>query len=168
MYRECRERLPRHRGLAIPTCITGSLTSGFLLFQWRGKRSRHYQCMSNPRVYVSGEGHIVYLLIHALICYKTVCRSYAVLCMNKWLPFVNRSVVLSIKLKVGIVINHCKTSALVEIKSPRKDEFWCNPLSVFMNEYKKKTWAALTLDRRLLWQQLLLHLASGDNIQIYI
>ena len=40
-----RVRFPRHRGLAIPTCITarasGSLTSGFLLSQWRGKRSPH-------------------------------------------------------------------------------------------------------------------------------
>ena len=29
MSRECRERFPRHRGLAIPTRMAGSLTSGF-------------------------------------------------------------------------------------------------------------------------------------------
>ena len=41
MRRECRERFPRHRRLAIPTCVThvpwcmlGSLTSGFLWSQW--------------------------------------------------------------------------------------------------------------------------------------
>ena len=40
---ECRERFPRHHGLAVPTCITarawcmpGSLTSGFLWNLWRG------------------------------------------------------------------------------------------------------------------------------------
>ena len=44
MRRECRERFPRHREKAIPTCITarawcmpGSLTSGFLWSRRRGK-----------------------------------------------------------------------------------------------------------------------------------
>ena len=54
-----RERFPRHRGLAIPTCImarasrTWSLTSGFLWSRWRGKRSRHSRRMHNPQFSVS-------------------------------------------------------------------------------------------------------------------
>ena len=58
----CRERFPRHRELAIPTCIThvpwcmsGSLTSGFLWSRWRGRRSRHSRQMCNPQFYVSGK-----------------------------------------------------------------------------------------------------------------
>ena len=61
---ECRERLPRHDCLAIPTCITGtcvthlpgcmpwSPTGGVIWSRWRGKRSRH---MCNPQFYVSGK-----------------------------------------------------------------------------------------------------------------
>ena len=52
---------PRHRELAIPTCIMarawrmpGSLTSGFLWSRWRGKRSRHSRRMRNPQIYVAG------------------------------------------------------------------------------------------------------------------
>ena len=47
IHRECRKRFPRHRGLAIPTCITcvtdvpwcvpGSLTGGFPCSRWRRK-----------------------------------------------------------------------------------------------------------------------------------
>ena len=67
MRRECRERFPSHRGLAIPTCITarawphvpwcmsGSLTSGFLWNRWRSKRSRHSRRMRNQKFYVSGK-----------------------------------------------------------------------------------------------------------------
>ena len=61
----CRERFPRHRVLAIPTCITarvprmpcmpGSLTIGFLCSRWRGKRSQHSRCMHYPQFYVSGK-----------------------------------------------------------------------------------------------------------------
>ena len=66
MCRECHERFPRHRGLAIPTCNTScvthmqwcmpwSLTSGFFWSRWRGKRSRHSRRMGNPQFYVSGK-----------------------------------------------------------------------------------------------------------------
>ena len=62
MHRECRERFPRHRGLAIPTCITArawpTQTGGFLWSRWRGKRSwhsRHSRRMRNPPFYVSGK-----------------------------------------------------------------------------------------------------------------
>ena len=67
MRRECRERFPRHRGLAIQTCITarawrtcrdawrGSLTSGFLWSGWRGICSRHSRRMRIPQFYVSGK-----------------------------------------------------------------------------------------------------------------
>ena len=34
-------------------CMPGSLTSGFLWSQWRGKRSRHSRRMRNPYLYVS-------------------------------------------------------------------------------------------------------------------
>ena len=39
----------------VPSCMTGSLTSGFLSSRWRGKRSRHSRHMHNPRFYVSGK-----------------------------------------------------------------------------------------------------------------
>ena len=63
---ECRERFPRHRGLAIHgTCVThvhwcmpGSLTNGFLWSRWRGNRSRHFRPMRNPQVHVSGKRHV--------------------------------------------------------------------------------------------------------------
>ena len=71
MRRECRERFHRHRGLAIPTCITARasrtcrdacrdcLTSGFLWSQWWGKRSRYSWRMRNPQFYVSGKRPMV-------------------------------------------------------------------------------------------------------------
>ena len=50
---------PRHRGFAIPTCITArSLTSGFLWSRWRGKRSRHTTCATrNVTDLVRGPWH---------------------------------------------------------------------------------------------------------------
>ena len=39
----------------VPGCMPGSLTSGFLWSQWRGKRSRHSWYMRNPQSYVSGK-----------------------------------------------------------------------------------------------------------------
>ena len=63
MRRECRECFPRHRGKAIPPCITArASTSGFLWNRWGGgggggggERSRHSWCMRNPQFYVSGK-----------------------------------------------------------------------------------------------------------------
>ena len=73
---ECWERLPRHRGSAIPVCITarawllsdmgflsdsghvravmhaGKANFRFLLSQSQGKRSRHSRRMRNPQFYV--------------------------------------------------------------------------------------------------------------------
>ena len=43
----------------VPSYVPGSLTSGFLRSQWRGKRSRHSQRMRNPQFYVSGKRPIV-------------------------------------------------------------------------------------------------------------
>ena len=72
-------KFSRHRGLAIPTCITarawrtcrdawgcmpGSLTSGFPWSRWRGKLSRHSRRMRNPRFYVSGKRPITALISH--------------------------------------------------------------------------------------------------------
>ena len=56
MRRECRERFPRHRGLAIPhvpLCMLGSITSGFLWSRWRGKRSRYSRRMRHPQLKVT-------------------------------------------------------------------------------------------------------------------
>ena len=74
MRRECQERFPHHRGLAIPTCITARewrtcrdacrdrlLISGFLWSRWRGKCSRHPRRMRNPQFYVSGKRPMAYL-----------------------------------------------------------------------------------------------------------
>ena len=85
MRRECRERFPRHRGLASPTCITarasrthvpssmpGSQTSG----RWWGKRSRHFQRMRNTQFYVSGKRPIYYYsrkLITPFSLIKHIC-----------------------------------------------------------------------------------------------
>ena len=72
MRRECRERFPRHRWLAIPTCITarawrmcipGSLTSGFLWSRWWEKRSRHSWRTRNPQFYVSGKRPMPYFML---------------------------------------------------------------------------------------------------------
>ena len=63
MRRECQERFPRPRRLAIPTCIYAcwvSLTSGFLWSRWRGKHSQHSQRMHNPKFYVSGKRPMVH------------------------------------------------------------------------------------------------------------
>ena len=66
MHRECRERFPLHRGLAIPIsitaralrvswCMPGSLTNAFLWSRWRGKRSRHSRRMRIPQYFASGK-----------------------------------------------------------------------------------------------------------------
>ena len=39
----------------VPWCMLGSLTSGSLLSQWRGNRSRHPRRIHNPHFYVSGK-----------------------------------------------------------------------------------------------------------------
>ena len=39
----------------VPWCMPGSLTSGCLWSQWRGRRSRHSRRMRNPQFYVSGK-----------------------------------------------------------------------------------------------------------------
>ena len=39
----------------VPWCMPGSLTSGFLWNQWRGKRSQHCRRMHNPQFGVSGK-----------------------------------------------------------------------------------------------------------------
>ena len=61
---EWRERFPRHRGLAIPTCITwcipGSLTNGFHWSRWRGKRSRLSRRMHNFKRPMLKQLHVVH------------------------------------------------------------------------------------------------------------
>ena len=71
MRRECRERFPSPHRISnldmyhgtcvthVPWCMPGSLTSGFLGSQWRGKRSRHSRRICNPHFYVSGKRPMV-------------------------------------------------------------------------------------------------------------
>ena len=42
----------------VPWCMPGSLTSGLLWRQWRGKLSHHSRRMLNPKFYVSGKRSI--------------------------------------------------------------------------------------------------------------
>ena len=81
MCRECQERFPRHRRLAIPTCVThvpwcmpGSLTSGFLWSRWQGKRSRHSRHMHNPLFCASGKRPIPEMAVDD--CYCPHCLIY--------------------------------------------------------------------------------------------
>ena len=57
----------------VPWCMPGSLTSGFLCSQWRGKRSRHSWRMRNPQFWVSGKMPIVGTssLLQCKICWYT-------------------------------------------------------------------------------------------------
>ena len=72
---ECRERFPRHRGLAILTCITARAwrfplnSSGFLWIRWRAKRSRQSRRMRNPQFYVSGKRPIAYTAMLGIAIY---------------------------------------------------------------------------------------------------
>ena len=71
MRRECRERFPRHRGWAIPTCITARAShtcrdacrdqEQAVSFEigGGGKRSRHSRRMRNLQFYVSGKRPIL-------------------------------------------------------------------------------------------------------------
>ena len=82
---KCRERFPRHHGLAIATCITarawrtgrdsipGSLASGFLWSRWRGKRSWYPWRMRNPQIYVSGKRPMG---VHLLLPKPTMLSMY--------------------------------------------------------------------------------------------
>ena len=49
----------------VPWCMPGSLTSGFLWSQWRGKRSRHLRRMRNPQVCLSGKRPITAPAAHS-------------------------------------------------------------------------------------------------------
>ena len=92
MRRERWERFPRHRGLAIPTCITarawcmpGSLTSGFLFSRLRGKRSRR---MRNPQLYVSGKRPMFtsYFCFFYSAHYLPVCLKYIFAAYDQIVP----------------------------------------------------------------------------------
>ena len=67
-----------HRGTCVthvPWCMPGSLTSGFLWSQWRGKRSRHSRRMRNPQFCVSGKRPIADTLeLHLSCTNPSQCR----------------------------------------------------------------------------------------------
>ena len=81
MRRECRERFPRHRRWAIPTCITArasrtcrdacrdrQLSVSFEIGDG-GKRSRHSRRMRNLQFYVSGKRPMrISITIAGLLC----------------------------------------------------------------------------------------------------
>ena len=79
---ECRERFPRHRGLAIPTCITarawrmtGSLTSGFPWSRLRGKRTRTFPAHAQPAsLRIWQEVHVRTIQHCTLFCQKVINR----------------------------------------------------------------------------------------------
>ena len=91
------ERFPCLCGLAISTCTTarasrtwcmaGSLTSGFLWIQWRGKCSRYSRRMHNPQLHVSGKRPIA-LIIHLfpntwrVVCTAIDCQITSEICWN--------------------------------------------------------------------------------------
>ena len=53
----------KHHGTCVAHvswCMSGSLTRGFLLIQWRGKHSRHPRRMRKPQFYVLGKRPIVW------------------------------------------------------------------------------------------------------------
>ena len=79
----------------VPWCVPGSPTSSFRWSRRRGKRSRHSQCMHNPRFYVSGKRPIVL----GLVTLATITWS------TKVAPF---HFVMSLKLiwKLGISKSH--------------------------------------------------------------
>ena len=89
MRRECRERFPRHRRWAIPTCITArasrtcrdacrdrQLAVSFEI-GGGGKRSRHSRRMRNLQFYVSGKRPIKlsHVIIFFIIIYMCMCLS---------------------------------------------------------------------------------------------
>ena len=61
----------------VPWCMSGSLTSGFLWSQLRGKRYRHSRRMRNPQFYVSGKIPIPWLWcdIHCWYSHSSKARS---------------------------------------------------------------------------------------------
>ena len=81
MRRECRERFPRHRGWAIPTCITARASrtcrdacrdhEQAVSFEigGGGKRSRHSRRMRNLQFYVSGKRPIRHFNGILCICF---------------------------------------------------------------------------------------------------
>ena len=79
MRREWRERFPRHRGLATPTCMPGSLTSDLLWNWWRGKRSRHSWHMRTLQFYVSGKRPIPLPLMLWLLA-----KTSAAIILTRW------------------------------------------------------------------------------------
>ena len=93
MRRECRERFPRHRRWAIPTCITArasrtcrdacrdrQLSVSFEI-GGGGKRSRHSRCMRNLQFYVSGKRPME--LWGFLCCQATQERSWMIIIVNR-------------------------------------------------------------------------------------
>ena len=68
----------------VPWCMPGSLISGFLWSQWRGKRSRHSRRMRNPQFYVSGKRPIPSYLPPDL----TNCLLYMYILLSKLLSTV--------------------------------------------------------------------------------
>ena len=90
MRRECRERFPRHRGWAIPTCITARASrtcrdacrdhEQAVSFEigGGGKRSRHSRRMRNLQFYVSGKRPIRHFNGILCICFPATVVEWVV------------------------------------------------------------------------------------------
>ena len=60
-----------HQGTCVthvPRCMPGSLAKGFPWSRWRGRRCRHYRCIRNEQLYVSGKRSMA----GALLCFVAV------------------------------------------------------------------------------------------------
>ena len=99
MRRESRKRFPRHRDLAIPTCVmarvvthvpwcmTGSLTSYFLWSRWRGKRSWHSQRMRSSQFCVSGKRPTVCVAC-PMYCWGEKAVKYTEIKINNFMDWI--------------------------------------------------------------------------------
>ena len=119
MRRECRERCPRHRGLAIPSCIMSrclseSLTSGFLWSRWRGKRSRHSRRMRNPQFCEPGKRPIKHLIVLAVSILTPYCSNVTTYRLEIEILIVSVKNKIKHVRKANIIvrISHCIKSLL--------------------------------------------------------
>ena len=67
---------PRVSVMHVPSCMPGSLTSGFLWSRWRRKHSRHSRRMCNPQYYVSGKRPMGVTLLCNIICLSVRITNY--------------------------------------------------------------------------------------------
>ena len=98
-----------HSVPTLPSCMPGSLTSGFLWNQWRGKRSRHSRRMRNPQFYVSGK--------RPMYLYPVIIK-----CNGQWGEVTNRRTQLS-----SVMTHRSKTNCWIMLNIIYgMRQFWTN------------------------------------------